>query len=651
MGNVLDCAEEPPTSGEGKEIDTATSFGVGESNEEEQQERNLRGLSDLECLQRSVRLSDSDCILWKLQKDFYKDVGPQAWTEGIVPNYVSSNSFIAQCYAKVILEFANEWYTGKIDGQPDMSEPIYILELGAGSGKFSFLLVTQLLQLCEYFPANLDTALRGFPFRVVVTDVARKNLEFWFSHSKLKPLFDRGFLDAALLDAENIGEKIVLVSGKIISVETLKNPIVCIANYVFNSLSHDAYRVQTDGFYVAECTISSSAKTFTNIKGEKVEPKPHELIQWMSVDWVYKKMQVDGLDLYKGDESFNSIPKKYVKLITGALPDGMDRAKPLPYESMEFAGNSSILVPLGGMKLLRDLNKICYRAKVPLLTLVGDKGYGNHTDMLGVRDPHIAKHGSFSFMVNFHALSLYAESMNGFSVVSPYSDGFKCALLGFNFAKNKAPMTCTAFEEWADNFGPESFSSLQRCDRAECNAPTLKHAFSLLRLGGNDADVFQKFRSVIISKVGSLETSPHTRADLRKTIKGVLENYFPLHKNKDVCFEVARVYMGLKDYRTAIRLFDCSIEDCGRHHVTTHNQGICFYYLEEYESAMEKFQESLSINEKYQEAKNWLKKTEERISERNPLQPIEVDGANFGTNGTSASFLGGRRRSHGIMEV
>ena len=82
----------------------------------------------------------------------------------------------------------------------------------------------------------------------------------------------------------------MLVSGKIISVETLKNPIVCIANYVFNSLSHDAYRVQTDGFYVAECTISSSAKTFTNIKVEKVEPKPHELIQWMSVDWAHQSL-------------------------------------------------------------------------------------------------------------------------------------------------------------------------------------------------------------------------------------------------------------------------------------------------------------------------------------------------------------------------
>ena len=58
------------------------------------------------------------------------------------------------------------------------------------------------------------------PFRIIVSDVARRNLEYWFSHSKLKPLFDQGLLEAALIDGEAIGDEITLSSGKVLSKST-----------------------------------------------------------------------------------------------------------------------------------------------------------------------------------------------------------------------------------------------------------------------------------------------------------------------------------------------------------------------------------------------------------------------------------------------
>ena len=122
-------------------------------------------------------------------------------------------------------------------------------------------------------------------------------------------------------------------------------------------------------------------------------------------------------------------------------------------------------------------------------------------------------------------------------------------------------MTCLAFNEWANGFNPESFSTLQRCDRDESVSPGLKHAIAMVRLASNDADVFHKFKSTVIDKVGALKTSESVRKDW-KTLRGVLENYYPLQPKRDVSFEVARVYMGLKDYRTSIRLFDASTEHC-----------------------------------------------------------------------------------------
>ena len=110
-----------------------------------------------------------------------------------------------------------------------------------------------------------------------------------------------------------------------------------------------------------------------------------------------RKVNENGL--YGQDPLLNSLPHQYFDLITGIYPT--DNIKDL-----NTAEDATILIPIGGLKLLQNLTKICHDANVPLLSLVGDKGYNSFNDMSGLRNPHVAKHGSISFMVNFHALSL-----------------------------------------------------------------------------------------------------------------------------------------------------------------------------------------------------------------------------------------------------
>lgn len=46
------------------------------------------------------------------------------------------------------------------------------------------------------------------------------------------------------------------------------------------------------------------------------------------------------------------------------------------------------------------------------------------------------------------------------------------------------------------------------------------------------------------------------------------DNYFPLQKNKDVAFEIGRLYMTLKRYDEAIDYFSDSHAFCDEHHVS-----------------------------------------------------------------------------------
>ena len=61
-------------------------------------------------LETGVPLRDS--VLWKLQSSFYDTVSVDAWAKAIVPNFVSSNSFLAKSYARMVLGFARDWFLG-----------------------------------------------------------------------------------------------------------------------------------------------------------------------------------------------------------------------------------------------------------------------------------------------------------------------------------------------------------------------------------------------------------------------------------------------------------------------------------------------------------------------------------------------------------
>ncbi len=51
-----------------------------------------------------------DSILWQLQSSFYDKVSIRCWSEAIVPNFVTSNAFIANCYARAMLGMIRDWF-------------------------------------------------------------------------------------------------------------------------------------------------------------------------------------------------------------------------------------------------------------------------------------------------------------------------------------------------------------------------------------------------------------------------------------------------------------------------------------------------------------------------------------------------------------
>lgn len=129
-------------------------------------------------LESDVRLSE--CLLWRLQEEYFQESRIAAWKQ--VPFYITSNPFIARAYAEVLVAFLLD-YGPHLD--PD--EPVYILELGGGTGAFAFYLIKELQTQKGSF-----AAVDRLSLKYVLTDLAEKNVVFWEAHEKLRAFRESG---------------------------------------------------------------------------------------------------------------------------------------------------------------------------------------------------------------------------------------------------------------------------------------------------------------------------------------------------------------------------------------------------------------------------------------------------------------------------
>ncbi|HEV7519013.1 MAG TPA: hypothetical protein VGR07_22205, partial [Thermoanaerobaculia bacterium] len=125
-------------------------------------------------LERNRRLSES--LLWRLQRNFFERQGGQAWTAGTVPQYVTSNAWIADAYARIVFGWLRDWCAAPAadPGAPhpslDFEQPFHVVELGCGSGRFAYHF------LLRFFDLLCRSALAGVPVRYVLTDFVDGNL-------------------------------------------------------------------------------------------------------------------------------------------------------------------------------------------------------------------------------------------------------------------------------------------------------------------------------------------------------------------------------------------------------------------------------------------------------------------------------------------
>lgn len=524
-----------------------------------------------EWVEQDARLSES--ILWKLQEEYYSNMGIDAWKN--VPFFVTSSVFIAESYAEMIVSFLKDYVK-----HLDKKEPVYIVEMATGCGRFSFYLLKELKKKMAYFSCLKDVQLK-----YIMTDFTEKNICFWESHESFKPFIDCGMLDFAIYRPEEF-QFITLRKAKVkLSNQTVKNPLIGIANYFFDSIRQDAFHV--DDGVLREGKISLW-REFNE------EVRPSDPVRVGQLSSCYNYYDVDAQ--YYQDERYNEMLRYY--------------------RDNFYRGH--VIFPLGALNCVRNLLNISGNN---LVLISSDKGFTDMEFMLGLRDQEYAIHdGAFSFMVNYHALRLFFEQRGGSSFHTRDKNlDLNTQISYLTREKVELEQSCYTFMEKVERANPINYVYMTQHlldDNTKENFHLrLSGLMAFFRTNLSDPTVFCRFASQMFE---SLDYISHAqRIDLIRLLDEVWDNYYQFCGEGNVSFWIAQILFGLNMHEKAIGFFEKTIEIQGAHETVYYLMGKSYEGLGNLSSALECYRKSAKCNECFSPTREALCELEVILKERN----------------------------------
>ncbi len=307
-----------------------------------------------------VRLSASP--LWGLQRRYFRAQGIHAWSSGTVPQQITTNSVIARAYADVAAAFVADCAAAEL---LDPGEPVHVVELGCGSGRFAHRFLAWRSEPGPRHRAT-DPAWQADPgLRYWATDFAEENLDFLERHPALREPLADGRLELAAFDAAAPAPLTGRARGETLLAQPPKNPLIVLANYVFDGVPQDAFAVAGERLAQWELALSAPA-------GAAKAGTEHLALDRLHAEWSLRPTEAPAPPLADGTTFFD---------------------------------------PTGARTVLEWLAD---RAPRGLLVISADRGALTPEQLeLHRGPPQLGRHGSVSFDVNYHALGAWAVARGG----------------------------------------------------------------------------------------------------------------------------------------------------------------------------------------------------------------------------------------------
>lgn len=505
-------------------------------------------------INRKQRYRFSEAPIWDLQRSYYEEEGMRAWNNGQVPQYITSNPMIAASYAEMIFGFlqdrANKGY---------LTEPVLMVELGAGAGRLAYHVLHELCQLRDYAGIPLP------PFRYIMTDLAMHNVTAWCEHPALQAFISEGLLDFARFDAVHDTVLNLVLSGTTIGEGDLKQPLIIVANYFFDSIPQELLYVGDGQMYEAE--------VFVEYPDHMESLTPSQLLDQISLHYEHRRAPEYEEETYPYRDVIN-----------------------IYQEQLE---DSHILFPEVGLSCLERLNRL---SRSGFLLLTADKGDHLLDNWKFAEPPELVLHGSFSLTANYHAIQHVYEQRGAVVLFPPHH--YKNINVGCVIhvdAPTEYAHTRLAYRRCMERFGPDEFFSMKEWIDRNLDSMGLQQLLSFWRLGGYDAEFFIQSMKRFLGLLP--DANDEEMQDILRGIQLMWSSYYDIEHRNDLALNAGMLLFEMEMYEDAAYFLEISIHEDQAERISTiyYYLAICCLELELDEEASRYTRELLKLEPDHEE--------------------------------------------------
>lgn len=499
----------------------------------------------------------SESAIWEFQRAYFDKAGIDAWVRE-VPHYVTSNPFLANCYAQMTVRLAQDWSKKHPDAK---NHPFYIMELGTGTGQLSFYILKKIKQLKK------QLQLEHLNICYLMTDFTESNLKFWDKHPALQQFVDEKMLDFAIFDMEKDTEIKLRKAGITLTSGSVVNPLTIYANYIFDTVSSDAFTVKDGEIYASLVSLTTEAENIRDGKPISLE----------GLKLNYKT--ADIRENYYENADFNAVLQEYKHLLK----------------------DSHILFPIAGLRTIVNLKKLS-DGKIFLVS--SDKGYSLPSELEDLGYPYIDFHGSFSLMVNFHAIGRYFEHSGGKAMIQTPRAGIKTNVFLNGFDTADLPEFALSLYENIERLSPGDYFVLHRNIRENFSHAPIESLAGHMAFAHWDPHIYRKLTKQICEQIPKADKE--TVDYFTRHMPDIASNFFYMPQAYDVLFDIALLFHTLRRYADAIPYYEKSGHYFGERFDLVYNLAICEYNIGHVKKALEGFKHALTFKPESEETKRFI---------------------------------------------
>lgn len=511
----------------------------------------------------------SRCQLWQMQEEYYANVGLDAWQHS-VPNYVTSSAYIAEAYADMVIAFLDD-----MRGSLNWDEPFYVVEMAAGTGRFSYLMIRELKRKLQRL-----SAYQHLKLRYVMTDFTETGIQHWEAHTELRADIESGLLDFAVWNPLQEQQFTLYKSGALLDKDSVANPVVAIANYFFDSIHQDVFRIEKGRLLEGLVTLERQlTKETLNAPLHLSQIKPK-----------FRYEHISRPDYYP-DPSLNRILEFY----RNNIPEG------------------SILFPIGAFDAVRNAEIM---ANGRLMLLSSDKAYTDYLYMTYFYEHEYAMHdGAFSYMVNYDAVSRYFTDKRGVALQTQQKSLSLQTVCCLSMNDVSFERLTYVFEERINRYHPyTSLCALLPSDDGDETRSEIQRFNQLLaqlRLHLAEPKLF----ALLGQKLADLvhHATFGQKSDLMALMDEARAQYYAAPGESNVHYWLSQLYYHLYRFEDSVSCLEQAIQDFGAHESLYYLQGQAYEKLNRWEDARQVYENALALNPGLTIAEQCLRQVKERL--------------------------------------